>query len=134
MAPKNPPTRTRVQLNCPSDLYDRYEAIGRLSRRSPEDEMLTRLTTCREHTSSTAIYIDDATRQALEAIAGRQLKNSGDILTWAKTLASLSVAGVQVPLGEQLMKRLDGRRFGKSMQEYVSRTTVELLEQSVGMR
>ena len=134
MATTKVPTKQRVQLTMTSDLYDIYESKGRISKRSAEDEMLARLTTCRDHTSSTALYIDDTTRQALEAIAGRKLTSGGDILAWARTLASLTVAGVVVPLSEQLMKRLDSRRFGRSMPEYVSHTTVDLLEKEVGMR
>lgn len=134
MAQKSPPAKQRVQLTMTSDLYDIYEAKGRVSKRSAEDEMLARLTTCRDHTSSTALYIDDSTRMALEAVAGRPLRSGGDILGWARTLATLTVAGVVVPLSEQLMKRLDSRRFGATMPEYVSRTTVDLLEKEVGMR
>jgi hypothetical protein len=134
MATKKTPTKQRLQLAIDTDLYDFYEAKGRLSFRNAEDEILTRLATCREHTSPTALYLDDKTRQELEAIAGRQLKSARDVVQWARSIATFSVAGVNVPLSEQLMKRLDSRRFGKSMPEYVSRTTVDLLEKEVGMR
>lgn len=134
MATKSAPVKQRVQLTCPTDLYDFYEEKGRLVHRSAEDEMIVRLTTCRDHTSPTALYLDDKARQELEAIAGRQLKSARDVVTWARSIATFSVAGVNVPLSEQLMKRLDSRRFGKSMPEYVSRTTVDLLEKEVGMR
>lgn len=127
-------TKQRVQLTLPVELVDTYEAKGKLTKRSAEEEMATRLSTCRDHTSATAIYVDDTTRQALEAIAGHKLTSGGDLLGWARTLASLAVNGVSVPLSEQLLKRLDGRKFGQRLPEYISRTTVELLEQSVGMR
>jgi hypothetical protein len=134
MATTKAPTRQRVQLSCPTDLYDTYEAKGRLVHRNAEDEMLTRLATCIDHTSTTALYLDDKARQELEAIAGRSLKSAKDVVAWARSIATFSVAGVNVPLSEQLMKRLDSRRFGKSMPEFVSRTTVDLLEKEVGMR
>ena len=134
MATKYAPTRQRLTLAVDSDLYDTYEAKGRLQHRSPEEEMLTRLTTCRDHTSPTALYLPDEARQELERIAGRTLQSARDVVAWARSIATFSVAGVNVPLSEQLMKRLDIRRFGKSMPEYVSRTTVDLLEKEVGLR
>ena len=134
MATKPAPTQQRVPLTLTTELYDAYEAKGRLHHHSAEEEMLTRLTTCRDHTSPTALYIDDTTRQALEAVAGRQLKSARDLVAWVRSLATLSVAGASVPFGEQLMKRIDGRRFGQPLPEFVSRTTVDLWEQFVGMR
>lgn len=131
---KSPPARQKVPLILPSDLVDAYEEKAKLSKRSAEDEMALRLTTCRDHTSPTALYIPDDARHALEAIAGRSLKSAKDVVEWARSIATYSVAGVNVPLSEQLMKRLDGRKFGKTMPEFVSRTTVDLLEQFVGMR
>lgn len=132
---KQPPTKQRTQpLVMSTELYDAYEAKGRLHHCSAEEEMLTRLTTCREHTSPTALYLPDDARQELERIAGRQLKSAKDVVEWARNLAALSVAGTQVALGEQLLKRLEGRRFGKPMPEFVAGTTVNLLEEFVGMR
>lgn len=131
---KDTSTRQRIQLTGTTDLYDRYQDKGRLQHRSAEDEMLTRLTTCIEHTSPTALYLDDKARQELEAISGRTLKSAKDVVAWARSIATFSVAGVNVPLSEQLMKRLDSRRFGRSMPEFVSSTTVDLLEKEVGMR
>jgi len=134
MATTKTPTRQRIQITGTTELYDRYQEKGRLQHRSAEDEMLERLTTCIDHTSPTALYLDDTSRQELERIAGRTLKSAKDVVAWARSIATFSVAGVNVPLSEQLMKRLDSRRFGKSLPEYVSRTTVDLLEKEVGMR
>lgn len=131
---KNAPTKQRVQLTLSSDLYDAFEEKGRQSKRSPEEEMATRLTMCRDHTSPTALYIDDKSRQELEAIAGHQMRSARDVVAWARSLATLSVANTTVPLSEQLLKRLDTRRFGRPLGEYVIATTVDLLEKEVGMR
>jgi len=126
--------KQRLTLAMPAELFDVYSERAAKFHRSPEDEMLQRLTTCASHVSQQPIYIDDDSRRLLEAIAGRQLRTAKDLIAWANNLSTLSVAGTTVPLSEQLLRRLDGRRFGKPLPEFVQQAVIDQLEQFTGMR
>ena len=129
----NVPT-TKVSLRVPEAIYDQYAERAMLRGRDAEDEMVTRLTTCREHIASTPIYMNDAQRNELCQITGKLIRNADELLAWARGVAALKVENVEVPLGMTLTSRLESRRFGTPWPEHVRATVLRCLESEVGLR
>lgn len=124
----------KITLRIPENLLAQYEARATLQKRSVEDLLVERLKQCAGHNDSQPIYLTDAERNALNLIASKQITSASDLLTWARSITSLHVAGVDVPLGEQLIKRLDSRRFGKTWKELMLALVPRKLEEEVGLR
>lgn len=120
-------------LRIPEDLLDQYAERAAKLGHDVEDELLTRLRDCREH-STTGIYLDDTVRHELTRLAGFPIKSSGDLLAWVTRMSNLTVAGVKVPVSPQLATRMDSRRFGVAREDHYRNVVTELLEQFVGMR
>lgn len=130
-------TSTHVlKLKVPEPLYDKFAERAIKFNREPEDEMLSRLRSCVDFTDvgAGAIYVDNDTRNQLTQISGKLIQSPADLVNWAKRVASLQVGGVTIELTEQLATRLRSRTFGRTWDEHITRTVLEALEQSVGMR
>ena len=121
-------------LRLPETLYDSLSERALKHGRSVEDEIFIRSPDCRDHTSDSPIYLDDATRAELCKLSGRLLKTPADLLTWIRSLTDLKVNGVDISLGQQLVTRLESRRFGKTWKELLQTLVPEKLEEHVGMR
>jgi hypothetical protein len=130
---------TSVPLVCrklylAEPLSDLYEERAIKHGRSVEDEMVMRLRVCKDHTDSQAIYLTDAQRNELSQLAGRLINTPADLLDWARQIVSLKVAGVEIPLGQQLLTRLENPRFGKTWADFMRALVPEKLEEHVGLR
>jgi hypothetical protein len=121
-------------LRLPETLYDTLSERAAKHGRSIEDEIFIRLRECRDFTSVSPIYLDDTQRNELSAIAGRLIKTPADLISWAKQMVTLKVGEVDIPLGQQLVKRLESRRFGKTWPELMRSMVTEGLETAVGLR
>ena len=102
--------------------------------REVEDELLARLTVCRNHNANQGIYLDDAARQELTQITGKLIRDSTDLLAWARQVTALKVEQVEVPLGMTLTSRLASRQFGTPWPDHVRNTVIRCLESEVGLR
>ena len=125
---------TKLTLRIPEPLYDQYAERAAKFGREVEDELLLRLRDCREHNAISPIYLDDAARQELTQITGKLVRNSEDLLTWARQVTALKVEQVEIPLGQTLTTRLESRRFGAPWPEHVRNTVIRCLETEVGLR
>ena len=128
------PTVTKVSLRLPENIYDHYYERAAKFGREIEDEINLRLRDCRDHTAASGIYLDDAARNELSQLAGKLIRTPDDLLAWAKTMSTLHVEGVDIPLSTMLATRLRTRCFGHTWPEHIRKTVTELLEQSAGMR
>lgn len=124
-------TRT---INLPTEVHDVYDERAIKAGRAVEDEIEKTLSRCRFHNSNTPVYLNDDDRNELSLLAGTSIRTPEDVLKLVSELVSIKVAGVSVPLHSQLLKRLESRRFGSSMQELISRVVVEELERFTGLR
>lgn len=127
-------TTIKLKLVLPESLYDLYAERAAKLNISTESAIVARLTACREHNAVSGIYINDDQRNQLSMIAGRTIKNADDLLSWARNVSSLNVAGVTVELSERLLTRLDSRRFGLPREDHLRKVVTEELEGYVGMR
>ena len=129
-----PETLQKITLRIPESLYQSYERQASLYGRNTEEEIIDRLRRCQTFTDTQSIYIDNTERNELCQLSGRAIRTSSDLLAWARTLTSLGVCHVEVPLDEQLVKRLESRRFGKTWTELMRSMVRENLETAVGLR
>ena len=121
-------------LRIPEQTVAAFEARAGRHNRSVDVEMVEHLNTTSGQSSLQPIYLSDTDRDQLSQISGRSIRTAADLLAWARHISSIDVAGTTVTLPEQLLTRLDSRRFGKTMPEYIRNTVVEQLEQTVGLR
>lgn len=124
----------KVTLRLDESLVDAYTERATRRARTVETEMQEALERSRTHTSSQPIYVTDAARVALSELANRPLTNEASLISWAQSLSSIKVGGIDIPLGEQLLKRLSTRTFGKTFEDYLRQSVIEQLESLVGMR
>ena len=129
----NVPT-VKLTLRVPEPLYDQYSEQAISKGQEVEEVLARRLASCRDHTSTGAIYLDDATRNELTKITGKLIRNASDLLAWARQTTSLTVDQVEVPLGQTLKTRLSTRTFGTAWPDYIRSTVTRLLEGEVGLR
>jgi len=134
MAKTSESTVTVKALRLPETLYDQLSERATKHGRSVEDEIFLRLRDCRDFTSLSPIYLDDAQRNELSKIAGRLIRTPTDLLDWARQMVSLKVGTVEIPLGQQLITRLESRRFGKTWDDFMRALVPEKLEEHVGLR
>jgi hypothetical protein len=127
-------TSVRVTFSRGESLYDHYFERATKRGKRVEDEIVERLASCQQHTSTQALYIADDDLNVLSQIAGKTIRTVDDLLTWARSVSSMNVSGTQIDLSERLLKRLDTRRFGLTMPEMLNKTVTECLEERVGLR
>lgn len=131
---KRPATVVERKIELSIETNDKYEERAIKAGRAVEDELERTLARCADYNASTPIYLDDDARNELTLLSGTSIRTPEDVITLVKMLLSIKVAGVEVPLHSQLLKRLESRRFGSTMQELISRVVVEELERFVGLR
>ena len=124
----------KLSLRIPESLLSTYEDQAVRSKRSVEDMILDRLRRCAAYVDTQPIYLSDSERDMLSQIASKRISNATELIAWARSLTSINVGGVSVPLSEQLQKRLETRKFGKSWPELMKSMVTDGLETAVGMR
>lgn len=131
---KSQHTAQKLTLEVPVEVYDAYAERSIKAGRAIEDEMERTLSRCRFHNAASPIYLNDDDRNDLSLLSGSAVRTPEDVTALVKSLLTLKVAGVEIPLHHQLLKRLESRRFGLSMEEMLRRVVVDSLEQFVGLR
>jgi hypothetical protein len=81
--------------------------------------------------SSRPLYFDDAARRALEAELDVNVFTPAEVIRRVATLRRISIAGTEVPLPQMVLERLDSRRTGGTLAEYIIETTTQLLRNHV---
>lgn len=130
----SPSSVTIKNLRLPESLYDQLAERAAKQGRSVEDEIFVRLRDCREHTAQQPIYLNDAQRAELSTLVGKLIRTPEELLKSVHEMAGLKVAGIEISLGEQLIKRLETRRFGKTLSELLKGLIPAKLEEEVGLR
>ena len=118
-------TDVRFSLVLPESIYNQYPS---------EDEMVKRLTQCVKMNSQNPMYLTDQDRNALNQVMGRMIRTAAELLAILKQKHEIKVGSVKVPLEDNLIARLETRRFGLSLEELIKKQVTECLEQFVGLR
>ena len=122
------------KLRVPEELSDHYSERAAKAGHDPEREMLKTLDRCRSYNDASPIYFTDSDRNELAVLTGRSLKTPAEVIGFVRELLSIRVQGVDIALYDQLIKRLDSRRFGQTWQEFLKGQVVRELETFVGLR
>ena len=80
------------------------------------------------------MYLTDQDRNALNQVMGRMIRTAAELLAILKQKHEIKVGSVKVPLEDNLIARLETRRFGLSLEELIKKQVIECLEQFVGLR
>ena len=118
-------TDVRFSLVLPEEIYNQY---------SSESAMAARLKSCVSHTSQQPMYLSDEERNQLNQVLGRMVRTPAELISILKQKHEIKVGAVKVPLDDNLIARLETRRFGLSLEELIRKQVVECLEQFVGLR
>lgn len=92
------------------------------------------LSRCRFYNSNSPIYLNDDDRNTLSQLSGVGVRSPEDVVKLVGDLVTIRVSGIDVALHHQLLKRLESRKFGSSMEELIKRVVVESLETFTGLR
>lgn len=111
-------------LDIPESVYREYAAQGDV-----DAAISTRLVTCIHHTSKKPIYIDDLTRKQFEKLLGRNFSTAEALLAAVRTLMTVKVADIEVPLQPTLLQRLRTRCFGQTFDQFLTERIVRELEE-----
>lgn len=126
--------RTRLSVALPDELVGHYMEQSDAAGQTLDETIAERLSACRDHTAKAAIYINDDHRKALNHIFGVNLKGAGELVTLAVRGHLVSVAGVEIPLSQAVLERLQSRTFGKPLADLIREVVTEELERYVGLR
>ena len=130
----SPKAAVRIALAVPEDLYDLYAERATKRGVEPQDELLTHLQRTRNWTDSTPIYLDNESRKALSALAGRSLFTAADVVAWAKQTATLTIAGTKVELSTPLRASIDVQRGRIALRDFLPDKAIELFEHWLNLR
>ena len=131
---KRPTGNVTREVTLAVEAYDVYAERAIKAGRAVEDEMERTLSRCRSHNATQGIYLNDDDRNTLSQLSGTAVRTPEDVVKLVSELVTIRVHGVDVPLHHQLLKRLDSRRYGSTLDELVRRVVIESLEQYVGLR
>ena len=131
---KRPTGNVTREITVPVEVYDVYAERSIKAGRAVDDEMERTLSRCRWHNSNSPIYLNDDDRNTLSQLSGTAVRTPEDVVKLVGDLVTIRVHGVDVPLHHQLLKRMDSRRYGSTLDDLVRRVVVESLEQFVGLR
>lgn len=81
-----------------------------------------------------ALVFTSEERGAIEKLVGRPIERAEDLVKWVTRLQVIDVGGVQVPLTEVQIKRLesDARFFGEKAETMLSRKARTALRDAIG--
>lgn len=133
--PTKQATAIKVSLKVPEEIYDEYAERATKFGRTVEQEMFLRLKNCRDHNAITGIYFNDDQRAEIQKALGHVITGPEMVLERLKTLLSLKVGNVEIPLSERLQIRLRTRVFrGQTIEKVLQKEVTEGLERYVGLR
>ncbi len=101
------PSNTRVAIKVPDEVAAIYEAEAVRRGKTVEYVMSERLSKCRDHNASQAIYFNDDERQALVHLTGGSLINdAAQALARIRTTLSLTIGDVKIDVDQRLAQRI----------------------------
>lgn len=123
----------KITIKMSEQLVDSYEERAIKLGKSVEAEIVDRLVRCQSHTSQTGLYLTDDQRSRLSVLFGKLVQTPEDLIKQVEQAAIIKVAGCEISLDAQLLTRLEGRRFGRSLDECIRQQVVEGLQRYTGL-
>ena len=125
-------TRLRVYLS--SDVVGRYLEQAEKAGVDVEQLLSDRLAACVTHTAAKPIYFNDAERQELEKMLGKNIVTTKDLLAQIRNAISVRIGTQKITLKPGLLSRLKTRCLGMRWEEFLEKIITEDLERYAGMR
>jgi len=130
--PQTPTTRIAIPL--PDNLYEAYERMAVETRMDIEDLLAKRLAAATTHDAAKPIYFNDAERQQLEQMLGKNVSSARDVLSLVRNCVAVRINGLKITLKPSLLSRLKTRCLGMQWDKFLEKIIVEDLERYVGVR
>ncbi len=112
MAPSEVAQSVLVRIAVPAHVADKYQAEAKDLDMQLEDVLANRLVECVGHTAAKPLYFDDAQRQKLEALIGKNVSKPNEALSIIERLLTIRINSVPVTLKPEVIARLRTRHFG----------------------
>jgi len=125
---------TLKSLRLSESTYDMLAERAAKSGSSVEREIARSLDRYAQFNDVSPLHFTDHDRNELSVLVGKSFQTPADLIAWIKQMISAKVAGVDVPLHDQLIKRLQSRAFGSTWDELINRVVTQSLETHVGLR
>ena len=128
------PPQYAFRIALSDDLCDLYQSQADRLNIPIEQILRDRLRMAVTFVDSKPLYFDDADRQDLEALLGKNLANARDALQTIRRYLTVKVEGVSIKLKPTLLARLKSRCFVADFGKWLTNIIVEELERYCGMR
>lgn len=124
-----------LRVELPEEIATKYEAQAKASSLTLEQIAAYRLIRSVDHNDQKPFYLNDAQRQQLEQIVGKNLRTVDELIGIVRRALSLRINSQLVTLSVNLRERLESRNFSKRpFGEWLASMIVEWAEQYVGLR
>lgn len=123
----NPPKANyvAVRLNVRPEVLEQYEAQAAALGKFVEDILEERLATCVAYTADKPLYVTDEQRRAIEVLLEKNIHTPEQLVEIVRKLVTLNVAGVDIPISDYVMQRLETRTFGNSFEDTVREVVLQ---------
>ncbi len=112
MAPSETVQGVLIRISLPESVLAKYQAEAEDVGLDLESLLTNRLVECVGHTAAKPLYFDDAQRQKLEALIGKNVSKPLEALSILERLLTIRINSVPVTLKPEVITRLRTRHFG----------------------
>jgi predicted HTH transcriptional regulator len=139
MPPEKPSSadRTNLRISLPTTIADHYQAIADMFGKALEDVVSERLTTTADYYEDDPgrpLHFNQAERQELEKILGKNVFSTRDALVMIRNAVSLRIGSQKITLRPELLQKLKTRCLGMDWEAFITQTVTQELERFVGLR
>lgn len=124
----------RTTLQIPQAILTAYENEANAKGVPLESVLSARLLAAASHSSIKPLYLEDPKRKELERLLGVNIRSADHLISIVRSLQSVKVGDVSVPLKPTLLTRLKTRCFGKPFPDFLAERVSIGLEEYAGMR
>lgn len=123
----NPPKANHVaiRLNIRPEVIEAYESQAAAQGKFVEDVLEERLASCVAYTADKPLYVTDEQRRRIEVALDKNIHTPEQLVDIVLKLVTLNVAGVDIPLSDYVMQRLETRTFGNSFEDTVREVVLQ---------
>ena len=112
MAPSQTVQGVLIRISLPSNVLAKYQSEAEDVGLDLESLLTNRLVECADHTAAKPLYFDDAQRQKLEALIGKNVSKPNEVLSIIERMHTIRINSVPVTLNPTVITRLRTRHFG----------------------
>jgi hypothetical protein len=94
-------------------VLEKYQAEAEDVGLQLEELLANRLVECVGHTAAKPLYFDDAQRQKLETLIGKNVSKPNEALSIIERMMTIRINSVPVTLKPEVITRLRTRKFGE---------------------